>query len=601
MIQSEIDFEHENIPEKRSIEQINAVEWNLLSTYVKDHKEYPYQSDVEKLPAMQYFEAPQKIIPPNISLHVDWIYGYQSEKSRNNVRYNYEGHVVYHISKYAIVYNFISHEQKIFTGHNDEIISLAIHPGGQLCATGDIGPKPKLLIWHTKTREIMFLEKTFHRKGVIHVAFSNDGKLLAAVGNDNYHTLSVYRWADNTTLFTSQVDRGNCLSLGFLHDNTVAVGGDTFLYLWTGTHEGYEKRKGNYASFVPEQPITCIVAVHGASLDTAAVGTVSGRLSLWVDRNCVRNVHAHNGSVNCLYSSPLGLISGGMDRRVRLWTSKLEPGATFDISGFGNFPSVRSVCSSTDGRTILLGTKGSSVYEISAVDGSDMRGGPIACGHSTGQVRGVITHPSKHEFMTVGDDMRLRIWDLSTHTLLKIGTFDAEIRAAAYSPLGDSICIGLGNSSDPDLPTDPMEPEKNEKTGAFIVISEEDLSILFEGKDSKYPVCATQYSPLGDTLAVAVEDGSIYLYAVQDEYEFVGKCVRHTSPVVRIDFSIDGEWMRSNSLDKSICFWSTDDASIQSNLPSMRDVEWAKLSCPFTWHTKGIHYSIYKVNIPHKQ
>ena len=146
-----------------------------------------------------------------------------------------------------------------------------------------------------------------------------------------------------------------------------------------------------------------------------------------------------------------------------------------------------------------------------------------------------------------------------------------------------------------------MEPEKNEKTGAFIVISEEDLSVLFEGKDSKYPVCATQYSPLGDTLAVAVEDGSIYLYAVQDEYEFVGKCVRHTSPVVRIDFSIDGEWMRSNSLDKSICFWSTDDASIQSNLPSMRDVEWAKLSCPFTWHTKGIHYSIYKVNIPYKQ
>jgi hypothetical protein len=29
--------------------------------------------------------------------------------------------------------------------------------------TGDIGPKPRLLIWHTATREIVFLEKTFHR------------------------------------------------------------------------------------------------------------------------------------------------------------------------------------------------------------------------------------------------------------------------------------------------------------------------------------------------------------------------------------------------------------------------------------------------------
>lgn len=94
---------------------------------------------------------------------MDWIYGYQAEKSRNNLRYNYEGDVVYHISKYAIVYNFNSHQQRIFTGHNDEIISLAMHPEGQLCVTGDIGPKPRLLIWHTVTREIVFLEKTFHR------------------------------------------------------------------------------------------------------------------------------------------------------------------------------------------------------------------------------------------------------------------------------------------------------------------------------------------------------------------------------------------------------------------------------------------------------
>jgi microtubule-associated protein-like 6 len=231
---------------------------------------------------------------------------------------------------------------------------------------------------------------------------------------------------------------------------------------------------------------------------------------------------------------------------------------------------------------------GASVHEISAVDGSDMRGGPIACGHSAGELRGVITHPSKHEFITVGDDRRLRIWDLSTHTLLKIGTFDAEIRAAAYSPLGDSICVGLGYS------TDSSQSTEEEKAGAFVIISEEDLSILFEGKDSRSPVSCAEYSIQGDTLAVAVEDGSIFLYAVQDEYEFIGKCVRHTTPVTRIDFSLDGEWIRSNSIDRDICFWSTDDASIQSNLQSMRDVEWAKLNCPYTWHTKGVHYSTYK-------
>jgi WD40 repeat protein len=282
--------------------------------------------------------------------------------------------------------------------------------------------------------------------------------------------LSVFRWNDNEVLFTAQVSREKCFSLVFLADNTVAVGGESYLYLWTKAPEGFEKRKGNFGSFTV-QPITCLVAVQGASLDTVVAGTVSGQLSLWIDRNCVRFTNAHRGSVNCLYSTTHGLISGGMDHRIRMWTNKLEPGATFDISGFGNSPSVRSVCCSTDGRTVLVGTKGGSVHEISAIDGSDMRGGPLASGHSTGQLRSIVTHPSKQEFLTVGDDMRLRIWCILTHTLLKIANFDAEVRASAYSPLGDSICVGLGKSS-PQEPgdSDSLEIEINEKAGDVIML-----------------------------------------------------------------------------------------------------------------------------------
>ena len=65
-----------------------------------------------------------------------------------------------------------------------------------------------------------------------------------------------------------------------------------------------------------------------------------------------------------------------------------------------------------------------------------------------------------------------------------------------------------------------------------------DLTRLFEGKDSKSPVTVVAYSPAGDTLAVGVEDGSIFLYAVPDEYELIGKCVRHTSAIISMDFSL---------------------------------------------------------------
>ncbi len=46
-----------------------------------------------------------------------------------------------------------------------------------------------------------------------------------------------------------------------------------------------------------------------------------------------------------LYSCATGLVSGGKDGKVKLWTFALEARGSFDIAGFGSYnPSVRSVC-----------------------------------------------------------------------------------------------------------------------------------------------------------------------------------------------------------------------------------------------------------------
>lgn len=68
--------------------------------------------------------------------------------------------------------------------------------------------------------------------------------------------------------------------------------------------------------------------------------------------------------MNSLYSCTFGIVSGGRDHRVRLWTHRMEPGVTFDCSNFGILPSIRSVCMSSDGTSILIGTKGGNIYEV---------------------------------------------------------------------------------------------------------------------------------------------------------------------------------------------------------------------------------------------
>ena len=103
--------------------------------------------------------------------------------------------------------------------------------------------------------------------------------------------------------------------------------------------------------------------------------------------NSMRAIRAHSASVNTLFTSPHGIVSGGKDKKVKLWTLSLEPGSTFDMSAFGSSPSVRSACLSPDGTKLLVGTNGSEIFEISAADGSDLCGGPVTAGHFGGKLR----------------------------------------------------------------------------------------------------------------------------------------------------------------------------------------------------------------------
>jgi hypothetical protein len=66
--------------------------------------------------------------PPDVSLQLDWIFGYQAEKAKNNLRYTRSGHIIYHSGPYAISYDFDSHKQRIFSGHNSEVLCLTLHP-----------------------------------------------------------------------------------------------------------------------------------------------------------------------------------------------------------------------------------------------------------------------------------------------------------------------------------------------------------------------------------------------------------------------------------------------------------------------------------------
>jgi microtubule-associated protein-like 6 len=512
---------------------------------------------------------------PSDSLDLEWIHGYRSFDTRNNVRYSSSGSIIYHGAAAGISYTPMDHNQKFNLDHTDDIVSLAMHPDGHIVATGELGRRPKIILWDAATMKTIAVIKGFHQRAVLLLAFSANGKELLSVGGDDDHSVAVYDWFQKKQLFSCKVDKRKVLDAQYSDSGDFTTCGINNIYFWTQNGNGsFTKRKGLFGAKAKPQPLMCLAP----SGDMMVSGTASGHLYVWSGRNCINIIKAHNKTVNALYSSPHGIISGGKDMKVRIWSRSMESGAIFDMASFGHLPIVRSACLSSDANKILIGTQGSEIYEISASDGSNINPSSITAGHCQDELWGLAVHPNKPEYCTVGDDMTIRVWDVVTRKMLRMTEIDTPARAVAYSHDGDKLLVGLGADS---------ERGNQKKQGAFIVVNEADLTIVAEARDSRQYIVDVRFSLNGETMAVASSDNNIYLYNTND-FASKGKCKKHTSSITHFDFSVDGDWIQSNCQASELLFFNANTGEHQTSATAMKDIQWASQTCVLGWGVQGI-------------
>lgn len=90
---------------------------------------------------------------PNVNLDIAYVYGYRSYDTRDNVRYNSQGEIVYHTAACGIVLNKNKNTMRVNTSHNDDITCLDANLSKGLVATGEMGRWPSLVIWDANTLE----------------------------------------------------------------------------------------------------------------------------------------------------------------------------------------------------------------------------------------------------------------------------------------------------------------------------------------------------------------------------------------------------------------------------------------------------------------
>ncbi|CAM9397168.1 unnamed protein product, partial [Phaeothamnion confervicola] len=595
---------------------------------------------------------------PATTATLEWAYGFSATCGRGSVAYAASGlaaaaggtgEIIYPSGAVVILHDPDAHSQRFFSGHTDTVQCAAVHRfragdpalifcgsmvggsgsgGGSvvLVATGQLGVRPKVVVWRADTAAAVATFRSVHRRGVSHASFSPDGLLLLTIGmEEEAQSIAVHHWAYRSTIFTATAGAGSSeaavarqpiLGCHFAAASGFVTCGVDHITFWSQAEfcAGGGGGGGGDAAYRPEPGLLGRLGPVGTQCCCTKVGAhvisgaANGYIYQWEGRNCIRRIKAHGGAVTAIAvpTSATGrsggsFMTGGSDGKVHIWNHRLEAGATFDLRALGGLgQDVHSLCWDARRRRALVALASGEAFEINDRDGATVggRGGrPTVAGHGTGGVQGVATHPRRPDtFCTVGADRTVRLWDRRERRLVRMCTLDTLAGCCAYDPDATVIAVGFGGPIDgyrgycssfgASSSGGNNAGRRPRKEGGFLILRESDLTVVHEGRDSKRAIAAVAWSSDGATLAVASRDGCVYLYNGGD-YVAKAKCGGFLGGVSHIDFSADGKLLQADSVTAGELLFFDVERGDREAPSGVRDVPWETQTCILGWPVAG--------------
>ncbi|XP_054988385.1 echinoderm microtubule-associated protein-like 1 isoform X2 [Sorex araneus] len=520
-----------------------------------------------------------KVELPAKRLKLEWVYGYRGRDCRNNLYLLPTGETVYFIASVVVLYSVEEQLQRHYTGHNDDVKCLAIHPDritiatGQVAGTSKDGKQlpPHVRIWDSVTLNTLHVLGTgFFDRAVTCIAFSksNGGSSLCAVDDSNDHVLSVWDWQREERLAAVKCSNEAVFAADFhpTDPSTIVTCGKSHLYFWSLEGSALAKKQGLFEK--QEKPKFVLCVTFSENGDTIT-GDSSGNILVWgkgTNRISCAIQGAHEGGIFalCMLRDGTLVSGGGKDRKLISWNGNYQKLHKTEIPE--QFGPIRTVAEGK-GDSILIGTTRNFVLQ-GTLSGDFA---PITQGH-TDELWGLAVHTSKPHFLTCGHDRHATLWDAVSHRPVWDKVIEDPAQSSGFHPSGSVVAVGT-------------------LTGRWFVFDTETKDLVTVHTDGNEQLSVMCYSPDGNFLAIGSHDNCIYIHAVSDngrKYARVGRCSGHSSFITHLDWSVDSQYLVSNSGDYEILYWVPASCKQVVSVETTRDIDWASYTCTLGFRVFGV-------------
>ncbi|XP_051176451.1 echinoderm microtubule-associated protein-like 2 isoform X2 [Leptopilina boulardi] len=540
-------------------------------------------------PLVETYDPHKVNTPPQSKLKLDWVYGYRGRDCRNNLHLLPTGEIVYFVAGVVVLYNMEVHSQRHYIGHTDDVKCMAIHPNKLVVATGQVAgvdrnAMPHIRIWNSVSLTTLSVIGSGEFDGSICcLSFSkaDGGNFLCAIDETADHNISIWDWQKGdrgvkVTETKCSVDTVVCAEWHPLERNQIVSCGKGHVSFWSLDNGGMlYKKMGVFESREKPRYVTCVAFNQNGDVLT---GDSNGNIIVWARgtntiARLVKNVHEGSIFSMCVLKDGNIVTGGGKDGMLyHLDGSLNKTGQSAQIED--HFGGIRTV-NEGRGSQFLVGTTRNCIL----VGDMEMEFHPTVLGHAD-EVWGLASHPTLPQFATAAHDRLLQMWDSLSHTVVWSKDIGEQAQSVCFSPDGNILVVGCTN-------------------GKWLVIDSETRELYSHHTDGSEPIQVMKFSPDGSLLAIGSRDNHIYIYQVNEEaikYSRVGRCMPkrirrrggHSSFITHLDWSADGNYLRSNSGDYELLYWNPGVCRQIPQSSSLRDVDWSTQSCVISFETIGI-------------